>query len=150
MSEFSQIKNLPDTKTAIKNLFDLDLEISGGWGYEAEDAVLFKGSNLDKSHIFHTFAMIRSIIEMSILKDKEYSAINANLKEISNIKKDGKNYEFAKYKITAMKTEIYKSLIQEYKNSKFDENFDMNAHFNKRKENTITRDIICWFGIESN
>lgn len=145
MTDFEKITNLPDTKLAIMNLFDLDLEICGGWGYDIEDVVIFKNSILDKTHLFHTFAMIRSIIEMSILRDKEYSAINANLADIKIIKKDGKTYERANFSITAMKTKIYNELICEYKNSQSNQNFDINAHFQKRKDNTITRNINCWF-----
>ena len=47
-----------------------------------------------------------------------------------------------------MKERDYKIFIAEYKEKNGEADFDMSQHFQRRKEATLTREVIYWFEVE--
>lgn len=130
-------------KEAIKNTFDMDLDISGGWGYDKESAVKIHSLNIKKEEFFQLFASIRANIELNILKheNERYGGINPTIKSIQNV--DG--YFRVCYEIQAMKKSVYNEIIKEYKQGYGKSDFDIQAHFDKRKSATQHFDFECWY-----
>ncbi|HFD14222.1 MAG TPA: hypothetical protein ENJ34_02860, partial [Epsilonproteobacteria bacterium] len=56
-------------------------------------------------------------------------------------------YDKVTYEITAMKESIYTEFIKEYKEEYGKTTFDLNAHFKRRKEATLHREVTHWFSL---
>ena len=128
----SRVENL---KKFIKDNFEVELPVSGGWGYSEDDIVFIEQSNLPIKQIEHIFATIRANISMNLLLPKEDKYGGINLKEKSREEKDG--IEIVEYIVEAIKNDIYEELINEYKAGYGKDDFDMEAHFKKREDATL-------------
>jgi len=141
-----EIASKESIKELVKVAFQTDLEISGAWGYsKALATVLEEVSRSTKVQSEFTLATMRAYLEMNMTLDKNerYAAINLN--EIAR-ESEG-NYEKVSYEISAMKELEYNALITEYKENLEKKDFDIDAHFAKRKEVTLKREVIHWFKI---
>lgn len=146
--EFQQIEEVDNIKEVIKNLFDVSLNISGGWGYTEKNATIIdslEGVEIDQ--FLHMFASIRANIEMNatLEKDDRYGAINLSFKDKKSIMINSKTYSVITFAITAMKEKDYASFIQEYKDGYGKKEFDLAKHFERRKQSTIEREVDYWF-----
>jgi len=146
--KFKQIEKVDNIKEVIKNLFDADLNISGGWGYDEKSASIVE--SLEGVHVdqfLHMFASIRANIEMNATLDEKnrYGGINLTFKERKTIELDNKTYEIFTFGITAMKEKEYAKFIKEYKHGYGKKEFDLADHFKRRKKSTIEREVDYWF-----
>lgn len=150
MSNFEPLIHESNLKEIIKAAFDMDLPISGGWGYTQDEATIILDLGLMPLVQFeHTFASMRAYGEMnmSLPEDQRYGSINVNERHREKITIDDKTYEKVTYEISAMKENVYATLIDEYKEGYGKEGFDMEDHFQRRKESTLKREVIHWFDI---
>lgn len=147
MKTFSDVQSDNDIAEVIKSAFDMDLSISGAWGYTQESATVLSDSGISLDQLEHTIASMRAYIEMNMTlpKEKRYASINLNEKNREQFSDGALLYHKVTYEITAMEEDIYASFINEYKESYGSEDFDMNEHFSKRKTATLTRSVVHWF-----
>ena len=151
MPQFTQLKSDNDLKEIIKTAFDMELDISGDWGYEKEIATLIHSTSTPIGQLEHIFATMRAYTEMNMtLEQKDrYGSINVNELSREEISKDAHTYHKVIYKIEAMKEDIYNDFIQEYKEKSETPGFDIADHFQRRKEATLTREVTHWFDVSS-
>ncbi len=145
---FQPIEKVDNIKEVIKNLFDADLNVSGGWGYNEKSATIvnsLEGVHLDQ--FLHMFASIRANIEMNATLDEDdrYGGINLTFKEKKTLKLANKTYNVFTFGITAMKEKNYAKFIKEYKDGYGKKEFDLADHFDRRKKSTIKREVDYWF-----
>ena len=146
--EFEQVEPIEDMRGAIKNAFDVDLDISGGWGYNNNSALDASNINMPLEQFVHMFATIRASIEMNLMMEDDnqrYAGINVNFKESKQFEISNKLYDVLTFKITAIKEKEYAEFIQEYKDNYGQKDFDLSDHFKKREESTISRVVDYWF-----
>ncbi len=151
MSTFKQITSNNNLKEVIKSAFDTDLDVNGGWGYTQSLSTVIEETELSAIQLEHTLSSMRAYIEMNMTKEKaeRYGSINLNETSREQIQKDGFTYDKVVYEITAMKEDTYALFIKEYKKGYGTEGFDLNEHFKRRKEATLTRVIIHWFEVSN-
>ena len=149
MSEFKQITSNNDLKEVIKSAFDTDLEVSGAWGYTQALATIIEKTDLSTIQLEHTLASMRAYIEMNMTQEKEerYGSINLNETSREQIQVEGLIYDKVLYEITAIKEDTYALFINEYKEGYGTDGFNMNEHFKRRKEATLTRMETYWFEV---
>ncbi|MDQ7047299.1 MAG: hypothetical protein Q9M39_06655 [Sulfurovum sp.] len=151
MRTFHTLQKSTNIQELIKETFDADLPIAGDWGYSKDSASILTAlpHGMPLLQLQHTLTTIRAHLEMDITQEKNhrYSAINAN--EISREAQqlNGLNYQKVTYKVTAIKADLFKKFIGEYKNGYEKESFDLNAHFKKREAATLTREVVHYFEI---
>lgn len=153
MLTFEKIKDGNNVKETIKNIikvaFNLDLEVSGSWGYTQDKATIILDKKENINSIEFSLATIRANLEMNMTLSEELRYSSINLKEISreNIHENDKTYHKVLYEIEAMKESEYKIFIQEYKDNYKVPDFDLEGHFKRRKLATIKREIVYFFEI---
>ena len=149
MPHFEVLKSDGDLKAILRSAFDVDLDISGSWGYTQKSATVFANSNVPLIQREHMFASMRAYTEMNmILEEKErYGSINLNELQREQIVVDNLIYDKVTYQITAMKEDIYASFIKAYKEGYGKDTFDMTEHFKQRKKATLERTEVHWFEI---
>ncbi len=147
MSDFKKIDRVGSTKNIIKDVFGVELDISGGWGYNASTSISINSLSMPLEQFLNLFTTIRANIEMnlSLEKDKRYAGIKVTIKNRSKIEVDDITYDVIETQIKAMKEDIYSKFIKEYKEKYGEEGFDLNEYFNRREENTTTRVVEFWF-----
>jgi len=148
---FSKVSIDGEIKEIVKSLFDMDLEISGGWGYSIQEAsIILDDKSMPIKQREHIIASMRSYIEMNITQDKDsrYAGINLQERSREEIIKDDEIYHKITYTITAILESRYKELMKEYKEGYETKEFDMVKHFEDRKESTLTRVEDYWFKIK--
>lgn len=147
MSTFEILRSNDDLREIIKTAFDADLDISGDWGYTQEGATIIHATNVPVAQFEHMFASMRAYIEMNmtLAPQDRYASINLNEINRELVTHESISYDKVSYQITAMKEEVYNAFINEYKAGYGKEDFDMTAHFNQRKEATLSRNVIHWF-----
>ncbi|SHO80996.1 hypothetical protein MNB_SV-15-48 [hydrothermal vent metagenome] len=145
--EFKNLEDMGNIKNVISELFGVTLDISGGWGYDANSSVIINNLDMPINQFLNLFAMVRANMEMNITVDSDnrYSGINVSLEEQKNIDIEDKSYQVVTFKITAMNEKIYKNFITEYKENLNKEEFDLSNHFKRRDESKITRVVDYWF-----
>ncbi len=145
--KFEKAQDVENIRETIKNIFDLDLDISGAWGYDQQSALKIEKTDTSFEQFAHTFAIIRSNVEMNIMQEESnrYSGLNVHTQDEKEMTKDERQYKIISFQITATATKQNNELIKEYKENYGKENFDIKGHFQKRKECEITRTIECWF-----
>ena len=146
--EFQPIEKVDSIKDVIKNLFDVNLNVSGGWGYDDKSATIINNlENAEIDQFLHMFASIRANIEMNATREIEdrYGSINLTFKKSQTMIINGKTYTVITFNITAMKEEDYATFIQEYKDGYGKKEFDLSGHFDRRKKSTIEREVDYWF-----
>ncbi len=127
----------------VERIFDAPLKIDGGWGYTKEDVTKINDTRYPIQQIEHNLAHMRSYIEMNLMQDdlSRYGSINLIEKRREAIEE----YEKVTYEVSAMLEADYNCLIEEYKEGYEKAGFDIEAHFQKRKEATLIRVIDFWF-----
>lgn len=148
MPDFKAITSNDPIKEIIKSAFDLEVELSGGWGYTSKDAtVIHNTNNIPIEQFEHTLATMRAYIEMNMTlsEDARYGSINPNETSRETITLDDKTYDKVLYTVTGMKEDRYADFINEYKKGYGTPDFDMSDHFKRRKEATISRVVEHWF-----
>jgi len=149
MPHFKQLKSDNDLKEIIKTAFDMDLDISGDWGYIQDTPTKIHSISIPIAQLEHTFASMRAYTEMSMtLEEKDrYGSINVNEKSRETLSHDSRDYHKVLYEVTAMKEKQYKDFISEYKEKSEEPGFDMADHFKRRKEATLKREVTHWFDV---
>lgn len=150
MKQFEPLIHVNNLNAIIKSAFDMDLSISGGWGYTQEEAtIIHRIDNIPLAQFEHTFASMRAYGEMnmSLPKEQRYGSINVNENRRETVHADDKIFERVTYEISAMKEDVYAALIDEYKKGYGKVGFDMEDHFQRRAESTLKREVIHWFDI---
>jgi len=150
--EFKKIEAVDDIAGLILEVFEVKLDISGGWGYDNKNPVVVNKLDIPIDQFLNLFATIRANIEMNLTleEDERYGGINVHFLDGKQFTVENKTYDHVTFEITAMKEKEYAKVIQEYKdNYGKNENFDMEKHFEKRKELTIKQISDFWFeGLE--
>ena len=153
MSTFQNIENDSNIQQTIKNTFDVELSLEGSWGYTKEYASIIKSiqNNMPLNQLEHMITTMRAHMEMNLtqVKENRYGAINANEKSREKIQENSLIYDKVTYEVTAIKEDLFKKFILEYKEGYEKESFDLNAHFKRRKEATLTRETIHYFEISN-
>ena len=153
MPTFNSLPENTNIQTLIKDTFDADLPLSGDWGYSKERASIIDALPQDMPllQLEHMVTTIRAHLEMNITQEEEnrYSAINANELSREESQTNGLIYDKVTYEVTAIKEDLFKQFIHEYKEGYEKEGFDLNAHFKRRKEATLTRKITHYFEVSN-
>jgi len=151
MPSFKKLQENNDIHQLIKATFDVDLALAGNWGYAKEKATIIKTlpESMPLTQLEHMITSIRAHLEMNITQEQEnrYSGINANEKTREESKSEKGIFNKVTYEITAMKEDLYKTFIQEYKEGYGKENFDLHDHFKRREEATLTREVVHYFEV---
>ena len=149
MPTFEPLKSENNLKEIIQSAFDQDLDISGSWGYAQALSTIIHSTVTPINQFEHIFASIRAYTEMNMTRKKEtrYGSININETSRQELTIDNKRYHKVDYEITAMKETLYNNFIKEYKENYGGGTFDLNLHFQKRKEATLHRKVTHWFQI---
>ena len=148
MSDFQAITSSDPIKEIIKAAFDLELAVSGGWGYSKELATIIHDTNgMPLDQFEHTLTMVRAYIEMNMTLEKEdrYGSINPNEVNRERVNEAGQTYDKVTFEVTGMKEGLYGSFVNEYKKNSEKPDFDLAGHFNRRKEATLKRTVEHWF-----
>ncbi len=145
--DFKQIDSDDNIQKVIKEIFGVQLQISGGWGYNNNSATIIEKLNMPIDQFAHMFATMRVNIEMNLTLEegKRYSGINLTLEESKKSEINNQTYDVISFKVTAMNEKQYSKFTKEYKQGYGKEEFDLSDHFKRRTENTIIRNIDCWF-----
>ncbi len=146
---FQNIPSGDDIRSVIKSAFDVDLELSGDWGYDREHALVIHRTDVPLQQMEHTLASMRAFIEMNMTQPEErrYGAINVNETARECISENNRIYDKIEFEISGMLESDYEALIDEYKAGYGSPEFDMQAHFQKRKEKTVLFRKPFWFDI---
>lgn len=147
---FQKIQSDDNIQEVIQSAFDIKLNISGGWGYTQDDALIIHDTNsVALAQLEHTLASMRAHLEMSMTlpKQERYGAINLNEIKRETLKTKTKTYAIITYQISAMLEEVYAAFIEEYKQNQDSMDFDLNDHFKRRKEHTLLREVPFWFDV---
>lgn len=151
MTTFNPLQENTNIQELIKTTFDADLPVSGSWGYSQEKATIIKAlpQGMPLPQIEHTLTIIRAHLEMNITQEKEhrYGGINANEKAREVMNTDTAVLDKVTYEITAIKEDLYHAFIKEYKEGYENETLDLNDHFKRRKEATLTREVVYYFEV---
>ena len=151
MTTFDTLQENTNIQEIIKETFDADLPISGNWGYSKEKASIIVAlpQGMPLPQLEHMITSIRAHLEMNITQEKEnrYGAINANELSREESQSNGLIYAKVTYEVTAIKENLFKQFIHEYKEGYEKEGFDLNEHFKRRKEATLTREVVHYFEV---
>ena len=149
MPHFPALPSDDDLKEIIKSAFDSDLPVDGSWGYTQASATKIEASDIPLPQIEHIFASMRAYTEMNMTREPQdrYGSINLNELSRETIEDSRHTYDKVTYEITAMKESIYTEFIKEYKEEYGKTTFDLNAHFKRRKEATLHREVTHWFSL---
>ena len=145
-------QNIPpgeDVRSVISSVFDVDLDVSGEWGYDPEHAMVIHSTQVPLQQLQHTLASMRAFIEMNLTQpqDQRYGAINVNEKVRECISENYKIYDKIIYEISGMLESDYEKFIEEYKSGYESADFDLEGHFKRRKEATVVLEKVFWFDI---
>ena len=149
MSPFEPLKSDNDLKEILKSAFDANLDISGSWGYTQVLSTIIHSTDNTLPQFEHMFASMRAYVEMNMTQDvsSRYGSINLNEIKRERLTVDTLIYDKVIYKVSAIKESIYNTFITEYKEGYGQEDFDITAHFKRREEATLSRDVTHWFEI---
>ncbi|MEA2050232.1 MAG: hypothetical protein U9O56_05840 [Campylobacterota bacterium] len=148
---FEKAQEVDDIAGVIKDIFDIDLDISGGWGYDYNNPLVVNSLDITIDQFLHMFSTMRANIEMNLLLDDEnrYGGINATFLEAKKLVLDNNTFDVVTYKISAIKEKKYAEFIKEYKDGYGKKEFDITKHFENRQKYTISREVDYWFlGLE--
>ena len=153
MTTFNPLPENTNIQKLIKETFDADLPLSGDWGYSKEKASILESlpQGMPLSQLEHTLTTIRAHLEMNITQEEKnrYGAINANEKAREQISSNSAIFDKVTYEITAIKEDLYNAFIKEYKAGYENETLDLNDHFKRRKEATLTREVVHYFEVSN-
>ncbi|MCV6606929.1 MAG: hypothetical protein OIF32_01860, partial [Campylobacterales bacterium] len=105
--------------------------------------------NMEKDQFINLFATVRANIEMNLVKEEEdrYAGINVSPIKVVEMAVNNVNYDVATFKISGMRETKYSEFIQEYKDNYGKKEFNLEGHFERRKEATLERTVdfwLCW------
>ena len=145
--EFKQIDLDNNIQTVIKEIFNVELSISGGWGYDSNSVTIIEKLNMPINQFTQMFATMRLNIEMNLTleENERYTGINTTFEDSKKLEVNNEIYDVFSFKVTAMKEKEYANFIKEYKDGYGKEEFDLSEHFKRRTQSTISRNIDCWF-----
>ena len=143
MPTFPPLSANDPIREVIKQAFDMELPVEGGWGYTKKDALILHTHMMPTQQLQHTFASMRTHLEMSMTRPKGERYGGINLTEES--READAAYQKVTYCVTAMLESDYAAFIAAYKEGYSTEDFDMEAHFHARKDATYRRNITVWF-----
>jgi len=153
MTTFEQLQENTDIRELIKSTFDADLPLAGNWGYTEETATIIEAlpEGMSLPQLEHMVTSIRAHLEMNITQEKEhrYGAINANERAREESSSDAHVFNKITYEITAIKEALFNAFIKEYKEGYGKEDFDLNEHFKRRQEATLTREVVHYFEVSA-
>ncbi len=153
MTIFKKLQENHNIQELIKSTFDADLPLAGDWGYTKEKATIIESvsEGMPLSQLEHMVTSIRAHLEMNITQAQEnrYAGINANERAREESKSKEGIFNKVTYEITAIKEDLYTAFIKEYKEGYGKKDFDLNEHFKKRKEDTLTREVVHYFEVIS-
>ena len=153
MTTFKKLKENSSIQELIKSTFDVDLALTGNWGYTKEKASIIEAlpEGMPLSQLEHMISTIRAHLEMNITQEKEnrYGGINANERAREESRSEEGIFNKVTYEITAMKEDLYTAFIKEYKEGYGKEDFDLSEHFKRRQEATLTREVVHYFEVSS-
>ena len=151
MTTFKQLQENTNIHELIHATFDVNLPISGKWGYTKTSPTVIEAlpEGMTIIQLEHMLTSIRAHLEMNITQEKTYRYAGINTNEIAREQnKDTKDIiDKVIYKITAIQETLYNTFIKEYKDGYGEEAFDLSAHFKKREESTLIRNITHYFQI---
>ena len=151
MATFKQLQRKSNIRELIKSTFDADLALNGDWGYTKENATIIESlpEVMPLMQLEHMVTSIRAHLEMNITQEKEhrYGGINTNEKAREEYSHQEGLFNKVTYMITAIKEDLYTAFIKEYKEGYGKEDFDLNEHFKRREEATLTREVIHYFEV---
>jgi hypothetical protein len=149
--KFKELENVDNIKDIIKNLFNIDLDISGGWGYTKQNALILNSLDIPMEQFMNLFATLRANIEMNFAlnQSERYGGVVLNLQSKDTIFEEGRVFTLATFKISAMNERVYADFIKEYKDNYGKKEFNLVDHFKRRKDQTIIRIIDYWFSRSS-
>ncbi len=149
MPQFTQLKSDNDLKEILKSAFDANLDISGSWGYTQALSTIIHSSDTPLTQFEHMFASMRAYVEMSMTQEKtsRYGSINLNETKRERLTVGNLVYDKVAYTISAIKESDYNDFINEYKEGYGQKDFDLSAHFQRREEATIKREVTHWFEV---
>ncbi len=138
-------------KEVLQAAFDVSLPVSGGWGYTQDDALRIEQNpdNTPLAQFEHMLISMRLYLEMNLTRKEEerYGSINLNEKSRKRHTAEHIVLDEVCYTLTAMKESDYAKFIEEYKEGYGKDDFDVQEHFAKRKEATLTKEVTCWFDV---
>lgn len=146
--QYKQLTPVEDISGLILEVFDVKLDISGGWGYDHKSVVVVNSLDMPIDQFLNLFASLRANIELNLTleEDERYGGINVHFLDGEQFSIENKTFDHIKFEITAMREKEYAKVIQEYKdNYGKNKDFDMEAHFQKRKELSINFVADFWF-----
>jgi len=153
MATFKKLQENTDIRKLIKSTFDADLPLTGSWGYTKETATVIEAlpEGMSLPQLEHMITTIRAHLEMNITQEKEsrYGAINANERAREESSRDADVFNKITYEVTGIKEERFNAFIKEYKEGYGKEDFDLNAHFKRRQEATLTREVVHYFEVSA-
>ena len=151
MQTFQHIPNDTPIQEVILAAFDTKMDVSGGWGYTKEDATCFTANpqKLPIAQLEHMLSSMRAYLEMNMTlpDEKRYGSINVNERAREEVSENSRIFHHVTYEVTGMKESDYADFIDEYKEGYGKEDFDMELHFKRRKEATLTRTVSYWFDV---
>lgn len=145
--KFDNLPAVDDISGVIKDIFGVDLDIRGGWGYNNHLALEVKSLDIPSEQFFQMFASMRANVEMNLTLEEEsrYAGINVTKLEQKEFEIENKKYDVLTFKITAIKEKEYNHFIQEYKDNFGKKEFDLEQHFKLREESTLKIESDFWF-----
>ena len=153
MTTFKKVQENTDIRELIRSTFDVDLPLTGSWGYTEEEATVVEAlpEGMPLLQLEHIFASIRAHLEMNITQEpaNRYGGINVKEKVREQNKIEKGLVDKVTYEVTAMKEDLYDAFIQEYKEGYSKEDFDLNDHFKRREAATLTREVIHYFEVSA-
>ena len=151
MTTFKQLQNNTNIRELIHTTFDVDLPLSGGWGYTKASAMVIEAlpEGMSLVQLEHMLASIRAHLEMNITQEQtdRYAGINVNETAREQSRDNRDVFDKVTYKTTAIQETLYNAFIKEYKEGYGKEEFDLSAHFKKREKSTLTRNTTHYFQI---
>ena len=151
MPHFKPLEDNLNIQKLIKETFDADLPVHGDWGYTSEKPTVIEAlpQGMPLVQLQHTLGTIRAHLEMNITQEEEdrYAGINANEKSSEILSDSSITLNKVTYEITAIEEKRYHAFIKEYKAGYESKELDLNDHFKRRKEATVTREVTQYFDV---
>ena len=150
-----------DARERLLTIYEVDLPIEGGWGYDIEDAVVinklhpsvnqempFHGVGIEKTFIRHRLFI--ELIQMRS-RDDDFSGIESAIKIQRVIQQNGKSYDHLECEATALRTADWLLMkeIWEGSNGYKSPDFDQAKHLQLHKSKLVHFDCEYWFDITS-
>ena len=140
---FERLKEGDDIREVLKAAYGVELDVSGGWGYDKESALVITDTKTPKEQLEYMLATMRANLEMNITQPKENRYGGVRAEEIKRTQKDG--IDKVTYLVSGMKESEYEEFIAEYKENFGKESFDIEEHFKRREEATLRLEVEFYF-----